>query len=165
MERRGENWHWAERAGQLPCRWDRLRCTPPPAPGNSCSCSASGLSEVSPHLGVALGRGSLWPKQSLEGANIGGWGCCCFQQLGSTFPLRKSPASGPALCVHHMPWSSSALQDLVKHSVRMHTMEFCAIVMKKDTTDECLMTENMCTHLFNKYLLKTYDIPNTLLKY
>lgn len=73
----------------------------------------------------------------------------------------EGAAQRPGLCAHHRPCSSSALQDPVKHSMMMHTMEFCAIVMKKDTTDKCLMAENMCTRLFNKYLLKTYDIPNT----
>lgn len=87
-------------------------------------------------------------------------GLLVFPAAGQHVPV-EGAAQGPGPCVHHMPCSSSALQDLAKHSMMMHTMEFCAIVMKKGTTDTCLMTENMCTHLFNTYLLK--NIPNNLL--
>lgn len=65
-----------------------------------------------------------------------GLGLLVFPAAGQHVPI-EGAAQGPGLCVHHMPCSSSALQDLVKHSMMMHTMEFCVIVMKKDTTDEC----------------------------
>lgn len=90
-------------------------------------------------------------------------GAAVFLAAGQRVPL-EGAAQGPGLCVYHKSCSSSALQDLAKHSTMMHTMEFCAIVMEKVTTNKCLMAENMYTHLFNKYFLKTDDIPNTLLR-
>lgn len=104
MERRGENWHWAERAVQLPCRWTGSGWTPPWTPGNCCSCSASGLPVVSLHLGVALGGGLCgWgnPRRALT-VEVGAAG---VSAAGQHVPA-EGAAQGPGLCVHHRPCSS-----------------------------------------------------------
>lgn len=79
------------------------------------------------------------------------------------FPLEGAGTGN--LCVHHMTYSSSALQGLVRESI-FHTVEFYAIVIgKKRSQKTTSLHGNMFSYLFNIYLYKyasrTYEVPNT----